>query len=613
MLGAQGLLWLTTVTQAGRCAIPSRAITSEQRVQLHDLMLDAYHSWHALDALLWNKLDIRLSSIAADTKGMDEIVHTVIDKAEERGWLHALITAMLEDRPDRSELRLWAEKIARLESNLDSDEVSTGARQGPTPMSFDLVELRQLVEDALDAVRNAAPNGGAAHTDPTFDSLEIGASAVTFWLSLRMSHRRILLRVERSGRIKPFERDRFRDEVKRAREVLTHPCVPKLLGAGFTEIGYLFVIQLFEQKVIKYSLPLPVERVIDIGVKLADALNYAHNQCATFGDIEPSHILLTSDGNPLLSLPHLPVFNSPADRFLAEANDVYKLSAALFAMLPLQPTEGKDAETGNLLETKTRELLRSGMHAEPKHRLTAPALHAQLNTLKRGATGTQSDLNISAKFTVRSANSFTETEIVLTTGDLFSESADIVIAFSDTFDTATAGNLVINSSSLQGQLLGRLYDGNVEALDHDLDQALASMPPTTWETRDDKVLGKLRRYPIGTVAVLELSERRIFAVAVSRMGNDLNAHSSPGFLQAGLNRLWDNVRDSGGRPVSMPIIGSGLSRIGMSKEYLLGEIITSFRAQTQMNPVCPELRIIIHPSDLKSIDIIGIASSILGL
>src|SRR6266511_2038288 len=57
-----------------------------------------------------------------------------------------------------------------------------------------------------------------------------------------------------------------------------------------------------------------------------------------------------------------------------------------------------------------------------------------------------------------------EMAVTLTVGDLFEQRAHLVVGFSDTFDTDTTDNLIINSSSLQGQLLDRLYGGDLHTL-----------------------------------------------------------------------------------------------------------------------------------------------------
>jgi hypothetical protein len=99
------------------------------------------------------------------------------------------------------------------------------------------------------------------------------------------------------------------------------------------------------------------------------------------------------------------------------------------------------------------------------------------------------------------------------------------------------------------------------------------------------------------VATLFHPTRRVFAVAYSRLGNDLIARSSLPELRVSLENLWDAVYLRGQRkPVAMPLVGSGLSRTGADYEELLELIIGTFLAAARRRDLCPELRVIVAPS-----------------
>jgi DNA-binding SARP family transcriptional activator len=187
--------------------------------------------------------------------------------------------------------------------------------------------------------------------------------------------------------------------------------------------------------------------------------------------------------------------------------------------------------------------------------------------------------------------------ITVMTGDLFDQDdANLVIGFCDTFDTGTDKNIIISAESAQGLLLSRMYGGDKDHLDKELRAALARVPRESVESRSAKPRGKLTRYPIGTVATLHHATRRVFAVAYSRMGNDLVAQSSMAMLSASLDHLWDAVHLHGQlKPVAMPLIGSGLSRTHSSPADLLAMIAGSFVASSRARYACPELRVIVPP------------------
>ncbi|GAA0436156.1 hypothetical protein Acor_55200 [Acrocarpospora corrugata] len=198
------------------------------------------------------------------------------------------------------------------------------------------------------------------------------------------------------------------------------------------------------------------------------------------------------------------------------------------------------------------------------------------------------------------------TSLVVSRGDLFAQDdAHLVVGFTDTFDTATDQDLVISEHSVQGQLLRRIYGGDRAKLDRELKAALRSVTPAAAESRSVKRHGRLIRYPVGTVVALRHSGRRVFALAYSRMGNNLVAESSMEHLRLSLERLWDAVYLHGQRkPVALPLLGAGLARIDVGREELLSVILNSFLTRSRVQFVCPELRVVILPAELGKVDIL---------
>jgi transcriptional regulator with XRE-family HTH domain len=195
-------------------------------------------------------------------------------------------------------------------------------------------------------------------------------------------------------------------------------------------------------------------------------------------------------------------------------------------------------------------------------------------------------------------------------GDLFDQETHIVVGFSDTFDTSIVDDRIIHSSSIQGQLLRRLFAGNRYRLDEQLAVALASVPPVRFESRSDKPYGKLARYPLGTVAVIGEPRRLIFAVAYGRMGNDLVVSAPVDGLWYCYARLWEAAYRHGQRgTLSIPLMGSGLARVDtLDRENLIRLILLSFVAYSRLRIVCLELRIVISPDDVDRVDPVGLGA-----
>lgn len=202
------------------------------------------------------------------------------------------------------------------------------------------------------------------------------------------------------------------------------------------------------------------------------------------------------------------------------------------------------------------------------------------------------------------------TTVRIVVGGLFDQETHLVIGFTDTFDTSVAGDRIISGTALQGQLLRRRYGDDQRRLDRELTQALARHTPTDVEERVAKRLGKRTRYPVGTVAVLGTPERHVFAVAYSRMGNDLVPRSSVDDLWRSLSNLWAAVYEHGQRrPLAIPVVGSGAARIDqLDREALLKLILTSFLAHARELPICQDLRIVIRPADMNTVNLLEVAA-----
>jgi len=190
-------------------------------------------------------------------------------------------------------------------------------------------------------------------------------------------------------------------------------------------------------------------------------------------------------------------------------------------------------------------------------------------------------------------------------GDLFAQGTHVAVGFTDTFDTSVVGDLVIHHSSVQAQLLRRVFGDDEQRLDQELVRALAAISPVRAESRAGKAHGKLARYPLGTVAVLGERQRLVFAVAYGIMGNDLVVRAPVEELWRCFSQLWEAVYLNGQRaPVSVPVMGSSLARVdSLDRGDLLRLIVLSFIAYSRTRLACHELRIVIRPEDARKVDL----------
>lgn len=203
-----------------------------------------------------------------------------------------------------------------------------------------------------------------------------------------------------------------------------------------------------------------------------------------------------------------------------------------------------------------------------------------------------------------------KTRITIVKGDLLDEKGHIVIGAANTFDTEPPN--IIARQSLQGQVLDRLYGGNLTLLDRDLDTALNGLPILG---SIDKA-GKTKKYDVGTIAVVAHGPRKIFFSAYSEM-NELNeARATADTVWKSLQALWSSVSIHGnGATISIPVIGGGQARLSsiLPAQDSIRFIALSFMMASRRERICEELRIIVCESDYKKLDRLEIQSFISSL
>ncbi len=372
-------------------------------MQLYQLLLDAYTSRSDLERLFYFRLSQSLGSIAGETDNHDDLVFKVIQNAEQHGWLRELVRAAVEHRPGKGQLAEWAELHMPGRS-----APSDGARL--PRLAFDLREIRRIVEEAAAGPANLA-----------FESVVIHDDVVHLCLRDQDASRNYLVRVH--GPVLDMEASagRFAEEVRRARQAAEHYRVANLLSAGLTADGHPYLVQDIGHADILRPSPLGVTEVIDIGAKLADALTVAHNRGAAYGPIDPSHIVLAADGEPLLAFPALPMFASAEASPATPDRDVSGLCATLLALLTNGPVEGARA-TGNIRvatpgaasadEIRMEEKLREICAAGAEGRLIAAAVRDRLETVKRDSVAASRASRVLARMPASTADRLTESEVV---------------------------------------------------------------------------------------------------------------------------------------------------------------------------------------------------------
>jgi len=159
----------------------------------------------------------------------------------------------------------------------------------------------------------------------------------------------------------PNASERFEREIRILRH-LRHPDIVRLLGNGNVEGRPYIVMEYVDginlEQLLEVENPLKVEVAIHIGLKIASAFDYIHDQGIVRGDIKPSNVLVEKSGQIYVTdlgiakiadakgptregvVIGTPVYMSPeqvAGAKISGKSDIYSLGILLYEMITGSP------------------------------------------------------------------------------------------------------------------------------------------------------------------------------------------------------------------------------------------------------------------------------------
>lgn len=109
----------------------------------------------------------------------------------------------------------------------------------------------------------------------------------------------VAVRLLRDGHSSPASAERFRREAHIA-SLVTHPHVCAVHDAGEDGGRAFLVTELLDGQLLARVIdgtPLPVERLLDVGIQLTGALLAAHRRGLVHGNVSPETVFITTDGH----------------------------------------------------------------------------------------------------------------------------------------------------------------------------------------------------------------------------------------------------------------------------------------------------------------------------
>jgi len=199
---------------------------------------------------------------------------------------------------------------------------------------------------------------------------------------------------------------------------------------------------------------------------------------------------------------------------------------------------------------------------------------------------------------VRFALKNTNTKVEIEFGDLFKTEGHKVIPANEYFDSKIGDP--VSSKSLHGIFIEKILGGHINIFDDAVNTQLSGRQIGT----EERIDGKNIKYEIGETITILHHESLYFIFALSNSDRDCKASSTPSLMLKALEGLWNKVRIRGnGFEINLPLIGNGLSRIGLPASQLLQLTLISLLKSVKEQDLCSTIRIVLTEDIFNEIDL----------
>lgn len=195
-------------------------------------------------------------------------------------------------------------------------------------------------------------------------------------------------------------------------------------------------------------------------------------------------------------------------------------------------------------------------------------------------------------------------EVSITEGDLFAIDGYRVIPVNDFFD-AIVDNKVISKRSLHGMALAKFWPSADSHHKDWSEEVKAELRKIDYLEKVSRTVGNHTRYPIGTSVSLEKDNSKFIFVALSKTNKPDNVTTATltDYVSAISQCLQKARAVCNGGPLVLPLIGSGLSRLGLKPETLLQILLLSIAKESNTKFVTRQFKIVLTSDTMKRVNL----------
>ena len=194
---------------------------------------------------------------------------------------------------------------------------------------------------------------------------------------------------------------------------------------------------------------------------------------------------------------------------------------------------------------------------------------------------------------------YTNTVLEVLFGDLFVQPGIRAFAVNEFFDSQLGAP--VSEKSIHGTFLKRFFGGHPESFDKQID---AELKDNRFELVE-RAEGKTKRFALGSTALITVDQDKYIAFALAKTDpKTCKACSDVTLMWLALNHLWQRARiETGGNPLNLPLVGSGLSGIGLPTRDLLNLLILSAITETKAKTITTRIRFVLSRDRYDELDL----------
>jgi hypothetical protein len=184
-------------------------------------------------------------------------------------------------------------------------------------------------------------------------------------------------------------------------------------------------------------------------------------------------------------------------------------------------------------------------------------------------------------------------------GDVFKPKGYTAIAVNEYFDSELGDP--VSEKSLHGMVIKHYFGGHPEGFNNAVSNDLQACSFEEVE----RIRGNRKKYPIGTTAKITANEKNFLLFALCHTNVEtFKASSDLATMVLALNGLFKKARNcTGGESLILPLVGSGLSGVGLPATQLLQLSVLAIIDETKKQQICKQIDLVIHESRFDEIDL----------